>query len=376
MTGLRVLVTPKDDNPYLELLYGELALKGVEVAFLEGPTGSQTVNLLLSPLTLAWFRVRGYRMLHIHWLFKFILPWTKGADVARRAMQRWLGVYLWVAHFLGFRIVWTAHDLVPHERIFFDDDRARKLLIQSCDLIVALSATTAAQLAALGARDVRVVPFGSYAERHATEVDRAGARRLLGLGEDDLVFTWIGKVGHYKGVDLLLEAIARLPKELPVRALVAGWCPDAAYLDDLAELGRRAGTRAIVRFERLTDDEIGTYLVAADLAVFPFREVTNSSSVLTALSFGLPVIVPDLDALRDLPDNCVIRYDPAREDLADVLQRAAVGGTQERRAMGQAALKHAATMDWPSVAGAMFDAYRQLAAQPSRVHTPKDTPEV
>jgi glycosyltransferase involved in cell wall biosynthesis len=376
MTGLRVLVTPKDDNPYLELLYGELARKGVQVAFLEGPTSSQTVNLLLSPLALAWFRIRGYRVLHIHWLFKFMLPWAKGADVARRAMQRWLGVYLWVAHFLGFRIVWTAHDLVPHERIFFDDDLARKLLIESCDLIVALSAMTAAQLAGLGARNVEVVPFGSYAERHATTVDRAGARHLLGLEEGDLVFTWIGKVGHYKGVDLLLEAIARVPKELPVRALVAGWCPDAAYLDDLAELGRRAGTRAVVRFERLNDDEIGTYLVAADLAVFPFREVTNSSSVLTALSFGLPVIVPDLDALRDLPDNCVIRYDPAREDLAHVLQRAAAGGTQERRAMGQAALKHTATMDWPSVAGTMFDAYRQLAAQPSRAHTREHTPEV
>ena len=36
---------------------------------------------------------------------------------------------------------------------------------------------------------------------------------------------------------------------------------------------------------------MATYLEAADFAAFPFREVTNSSSVLLAQSFGLPVLI-------------------------------------------------------------------------------------
>ena len=75
---------------------------------------------------------------------------------------------------------------------------------------------------------------------------------------------------------------------------MAGACADAAYRATLVELAVAAGERAILRLERIPDEEMATYLEAADFAAFPFREVTNSSSVLLAQSFGLPVLIPDL----------------------------------------------------------------------------------
>src|SRR5271166_336887 len=130
---VRVLVTPKDENPYQRLLYEEVTAAGAQVRYADGPSGSHTINLLLAPLMLAWYRLRGYQLLHIHWVFQFSLPWARRATTARRAMQCWFWFYLWLAGALGYRVVWTAHDLMPHDQVFFDDGRARQYLIDRSD---------------------------------------------------------------------------------------------------------------------------------------------------------------------------------------------------------------------------------------------------
>lgn len=354
---LRVLVVPRDDNPYYRLLYGAFGKEAVAVTYLDGPTGSQTVNLALAPLLLAAYRARGYRLLHLHWLYKFVPPWASGRRASRAAMQWWFGVYLAVAQGVGLRIVWTAHDLVPHEPLFLDDDRARSTLLSRCELIVALSPTSARRLLDEGARSVRTIPLGSYATAHATTVDRVAARAALGFGDDDFLVVWFGKVGPYKGVDRLLAAAQHLPLESPVRILVAGECSDDRYRAALSAQARHSGGRATAHLERLHDDELGALLVAADLAAFPFREITNSSSVMTALSFGVPVLVPDLPLLGDLPTDCTLRCEPAADDLAAALGRAAALSGEERAAMSEAARAFAGTDDWSGAAAALLDAY-------------------
>ena len=147
----------------------------------------------------------------------------------------------------------------------------------------------------------------------------------------------IGKLERYKGADLLLQAAAGLPSSCPVRVVLAGACTEAAYLAALRELAREAGPRAIVRLERIPDEEMATYLDSADFAVFPFRAVTNSSSVLLAQSFGLPVLVPNLASLSDLPEETVLRYDPCENGLEQALERAAELSDQVREEMGRAA---------------------------------------
>lgn len=357
---LRVLVTPKDDNPYYDLLYGAVDAAEVVVTYVDGPTRSQTANLLLSPFGLAWYRARHYEVLHLHWLHKFTLPWARGHAAARWAMQRWFVAYLWVARHVGLRIVWTAHDLVPHEPIFLDDDRARSTLLRYCDLVVALSPASAAILVGAGARQVRVIPLGSYAARHAAATDRIAARTALGYGDGDFLVVWFGKVSAYKGVDLLLAAAHDLAATSPVRILVAGECTDEGERAALAAQVEAADGRAVAHFGRLADDELGVLLVAADLAAFPFREVTNSSSVVTALSFGLPVVVPALPTLRDLPETCVLRYEPEHEDLAAVLGHAATMAPDALAAMGAAGRAFTDATDWRCAARALVRGYRAV----------------
>ena len=351
---------PKDANPYQRLLYEEVASAGGEIRYAEGPSWSHTINLLVAPLMLAAYRLRGYRILHIHWVFQFSLPWAARVSMARRVMQWWFWFYLWWAGLLGYRIVWTAHDLLPHEQVFSDDRRARGYLIRRAGTVIALSTASVTDLVELGARDVIVIPHGSFVEPYPRTLGRPEARKGLGFGDDDIVVLLIGRIERYKGADILLEAVTSLQTSSPVKVVVAGACRDAAYRAVLSELALRAGKRAVVRLERIPDAEMAAYLEAADFAVFPFRAITNSGSVQLAQSFGLPVLIPKLASLSDVPDEAALRYDPGTRSLAQALERAAQMSEEARSKMGRAGKQFADAMDWSTAARLHMDAYSKL----------------
>ena len=68
---------------------------------------------------------------------------------------------------------------------------------------------------------------------------------------------------------------------------------------------------------------MATYLEAADFAAFPFRAVTNSSSVLLAQSFGLPVLIPDLSVSARRARGGCAPLRPREHGLVETLERAA-----------------------------------------------------
>jgi glycosyltransferase involved in cell wall biosynthesis len=358
---LAVLAAPRDDNPYQELLYGELRKAGVRVRYEEGPTASQSLNVALAPAMLARYRLAGYTVLHLHWVFQFSLPSARSQRWARRAMQSWFAFYLRTASWLGFTVVWTAHDLAPHEPVFADDRRAHKDLAARADLVIALSPASAEELSRQGARAVRVVPFGAYGKPTLSPSARAEARHALGWRPEECVVVHFGKLLPYKGADTLLRAAHLLPPASGVRVVVAGACRDQGYAELLRTLAHDLG-RADLRLERLSDEEMGTFLLGADLAAFPFREVTNSSSLLNAQCYGLPVLIPDLPGLRDFPERSVLRYDGSAHGLAKALEGFVRLTPEERRRIGESARAYATSADWPTVATMTLEAFQEATA--------------
>jgi glycosyltransferase involved in cell wall biosynthesis len=371
---VKVLATPKDPNPYQELLHQRLRTRGVEVRYLEGPTGSHTVNLALAPLVLAWWRLRGYRLVHLHWVYGFSLPLARNRRWAPRCMQRWFGFWLWGCRALGLRLVWTAHNVLPHEPVFADDAAARRRLVDYCEAVIAHSHETAAELRQYGARNVAVIPQGGYRDLYPQSLDPAEARKRLGLRAEDIVVVFVGSLHPYKGVDLLIDAVAMLPPEPSTRLVVAGGCSDGDYRRLLETAARRAGDRVCLSLERVPDDELQVFLGAADVAAFPFRSVTNSGSVLLALGFGVPVVIPDLPELAGIPAAAAIRYSGGVSDLAHALRRVSTAAESERREQATAATAFASAQSWDDVAEATLAVYAQVLAGPSPSRSAQETP--
>jgi glycosyltransferase involved in cell wall biosynthesis len=356
---LSVLVTPRAGLHYLELLYSDIEAAGVRVKYAKGPTPSQTLNVFVAPFMLMWYRTRGFRILHIHWLFQFSLPWARQRPWARQLMEWWFGLYLRTAELTGYAIVWTAHDLLPHDQIFANDARARDLLLVKAKVIIALSEATASELRALGGHAIRVIPIGPYSDPRAVTLTKEEARASFEFDSDDVVMTLIGRIEKYKGADLLLLAVAQLPKTSKIKVLLAGVCPDRSYRRELNELDRETGERTVLRLEFVPDEDLERYFQATDFAVFPFREVTNSASVLLAQSFGKPIIIPNLPTLADVPSAAAIRFEPGVESLVAALQRAEHLSESEHRDMSTAGLAWAHRSDWSDVARETIEAYEE-----------------
>lgn len=312
--GVKVLALPRDPNPYQESLYRELGRLGVRVRYAGERTRSHTVSLLLLPLDLVAFRLRGWRILHLHWVFGFSFPWAR--RTGRWAAQLWFGLILVTCRAIGMRIVWTAHNALPHEQVFADDLRARRWLVRASSLVIAHDTLALEQLSRLelSPRRAEVIAPGPF-----SPLVGQGASPRAGGGEPPWTLLFFGNVLPYKGVEDLLAAVADLAPTVRLRVVVAGACPDSNLRQRLYELAAASADRVELRLGHVPDTEVAPLLASCDAVVLPYRSVTTSSSALLALEHARPVLVPDLPTFRDLTGEGVRRYSRTADGLRQAL---------------------------------------------------------
>lgn len=360
---MRILAFPRDDsNPYQRLLYEGVRQQGVHVGYLGRMTPSHTLNLILLPLELVGRRLRGSRVVHMHWVHGFAMTGAASCPALRRISQIWFGICLAAMKLLGIRLVWTAHNVLPHEAVFADDLAARRRLVRACDLVLVHSQFALGELNALGLtpRRAAVTPHGPFpASPPAAELRPPGS----GSGPRRLLF--IGRVREYKGVTDLLDAFEARPG-LDAQLVVAGECDDARLRSELVAAAAR-DSRVTLRLRRAGDRELSLLLGDADAVVLPFRRVTTSGSALLALSHGRPLVVPCWPALAELPGDAVLRYDGTTPGLAQALERIVSAEGTALAAMSAAAVRYTSAEAWPEIAMKTVAEMELLVAGPEGV---------
>ena len=270
-------------------------------------TPSATLNLILLPFSSFFLRLRGLRIVHIHWLYKFQFPWIPGSRVNKILAQIWFKFWITSLKISGIKIIWTAHNLMPHKSIFKDDLVMRKYLVANCEVVIALSEESKTELVSnFGAGRVLVIPEGAIV--HPTTYSREEFRKLLGVESEQILIVALGQLAQYKGIEDLL--LASIDLKRPIALRIAGWC-SSEYLLELEELQQIAlemGADIQIDFGKLSDNIYGAYLNAADFYVAPFTHITNSGSINAAVTSRLPVIIPDLKSLSWVPELSAIRF--------------------------------------------------------------------
>ena len=256
-----------------------------------------------------------------------------------------------LARLLGYRIVWTVHNLYPHESKSRELDHLAQVAITHLANAVIVHCDHARQLVRKHfhrTEGVIVVPHGNFMYPYPNDIGREEARRQMGLNDDHFVFFYFGNVRRYKGIERLLEVFQSLPGEHLRLLLGAKFYTE--YGEELVASVPESEHRVIMRPSRHFANEEFQYLFnAGDVGIFPFLEVLTSGSVITAFSFGLPVIVPSVGCLTELvPPQAGIVYDP--ED--DEGLRRSMLAIQERdiASMRAAALERALDLDWGQIA--------------------------
>jgi glycosyltransferase involved in cell wall biosynthesis len=284
------------DNPYQHLLYAGLEDRA-EIVIGDIDAAIEAQERL---------KRRGPVVFHLHWLNALLRGVTDPA-MARAAVD---GFVARLERFVqgGGRLVWTIHNTLSHDGPFRDLEVA--LSGRIAELAHALHVHSEASISEIAAhfdlpRDkVHVSRHGSYVGAYPDRVDRATARAQLGLDPSDEVILFSGQVRPYKGVEELVSVFRRLLAERPrLRLLIAG----EAKHDPLAEIspaltpGEAARIHMTGRF--LNDDELQLFFRAADIAVYPYRAILTSGSLLAAMSFGLPAAIPAVGMTRELMEG-------------------------------------------------------------------------
>lgn len=205
----------------------------------------------------------------------------------------------------GIRCVHTVHNLLPHRHL----QRAVHLhakFYNACDRLICHSQQVAAELTrkfSVPAESIDVIPHGPLFASSHSAID---ARRRLGLDPKVLIFLAQGVLSPYKGTDLLLDAWARMLKELPAHmprpALVIAGRGQPSVVSDIMNRVAVNQLDSTVRLDLgyIPANRLPLYFEAADVLCFPYRDITTSGALCTGLSYNKPIIASDLATFREL----------------------------------------------------------------------------
>jgi glycosyltransferase involved in cell wall biosynthesis len=337
-------------NPYLDQLYGPLAAQGV-IVWRGRPR--QALPALLAR--------RGERVLHLHFFDELTQRPGRWATAARTLLFVSL---LAALRRSGVRLVWTAHNLQPHElRHPAWAFLAYRYVVRHADAVIAHSAAALKELRARYGppRRARVIPHGSYIGLYGPPVPRAEGRAALGLPGGGRLVLSLGALRPYKGLEDLIDAFAQLPAETRGTLLIAGAPKDPAYATALAgRAAQVAGARVEPRF--IPDADLPLYLAAADVVALPYRALLTSGVLLWALSYARPVVAPAFGPVCELvrEGREGFLFAPASvPSLRAALERAL--SHPDLDALGAAGLHMAGELAWPAIAARTATLYREVA---------------
>lgn len=298
-----------------------------------------------------------YSVLHLNWLDRFYTQ--EGPDGALAQYARFAEALIHAKR-MGYRIVWTLHNLFPHERPHPELDRLVNLLVaREADAVIAHCRYGAEQLTRrYGVDTVHVIPHGHYLDIFPDEVVRPEARARLGIGDDRFVYVFFGNLRGYKGLEELIAAFRHVARPRDLLMLMMKTNARAPGL--LARLTAAAGGDPSIRIETsdfFPEEDFQYYLNAADAAVLPFREVMTSGSAIQALGFGLPVVLPRRGCMADLIDDSMgVLYEPDEPGALPAAMRRV--RDMDLQAAGRAARAQAKRLDWNDIGDRIAALYR------------------
>jgi beta-1,4-mannosyltransferase len=287
MTTLPICSVPASSgwNPYLPSINANLARLGVEIR-----RGARDLLGLKSA-------IRGRAIFHFHWPSTYYA--NGGSDGAISGLAEWLE-FLSLAHKARCPIVWTAHNVWPHDHVPTElHTVARKALVAAAGHVIAHCNCAAEEISTnFGTpRKLSIIPHPCYEVDPRPENPATPRVR----GSSGLSFLCVGALRGYKNLEFLANAFSAFATDHD--CLVIAGPPhsshDASPLRAICLRDRR------IRLEerQLSEPELHRMLADTDVVVVGYSRITSAGAVILAHSHGKPVVAPRLGCLTEWVTN-------------------------------------------------------------------------
>ncbi len=219
------------------------------------------------------------------------------------------------------RVVCIADNIIPHEKRP-GDTLFTRYFVRGVDGFIAMSREVFRDLELFVKHPVRrFAPHPIY-DHYGATISREEALQTLGLSPEYRYLLFFGFIREYKGLDLLLEAMAddRL-RGKPVKLIVAGeYYGNRARYEELMER-YRLHDRLVLHTDYIPSDCINRYFCAADLIVQPYKSATQSGVTQVGYHFDKPMLVTDVGGLAEIIADKRSGYvvPPTAQAIADAI---------------------------------------------------------
>jgi glycosyltransferase involved in cell wall biosynthesis len=198
-------------------------------------------------------------------------------------------------------------NVIPHEKKFYDRMLTRYFL-SNYHAFMAMSKSVADDL-------VSFVPQAKYALHphpifdFGQAIAKNEAKAKLGLSATDNYILFFGFIRRYKGLDMLLEAMAdKRIKDRNLKLVVAGeYYEDGSFYEDkIKEYDLQ--DKIVLHTDYIPSEMVKYYFCAADMIVQPYRSATQSGVTQIAYHFEKPMLVTDVGGLSEIVPNGRVGY--------------------------------------------------------------------
>jgi len=195
-------------------------------------------------------------------------------------------------------------------------------LLRSASKVIALSRVEAEQYKDMSVPEEKIViiPNGIDLSEYADLPPKGCFREKFGIKEEEKIVLYLGRIHRIKGLDILVEAFAKVIEDLDdVRLVVVG--PDDGYLGELKALinALRIEDNVLILGPLYGDDKLEAY-VDADVYVLPSRYETFPMGLLEAVACGTPIILTRNCGIAEYFENKAgLLVDPDSDKLYEAL---------------------------------------------------------
>jgi glycosyltransferase involved in cell wall biosynthesis len=205
----------------------------------------------------------------------------------------------------------NVYETVKSNKHYFVD----RLLQQWSKKIIAVSSAVKISLIKNGIRQEKIIVINNGINLSKYTYGASGKlREELGIGDSTIVFLTIGRLIHQKGIDILLQAFAKIPKESVL--VIVGQGTDELSLKKLAV---ELGIDKRVYFLGIRHD-IPNVLSMCDVFVLASRYEGLGIVVLEAMASKKPIIISDFEAGKDMIDSGINGLVVKKEGVDDLTQ--------------------------------------------------------
>ncbi|MEE2644665.1 MAG: glycosyltransferase family 4 protein [Myxococcota bacterium] len=243
------------------------------------------------------------------------------------------------------RILWSGSTSLEQGKLRIITEPLKRLIISQYEGYVTYTQRAAEYVQLLGApaEQTTVAPvtvdtdfFYAESVRLRKDDGRAALREKYEIEEETLAILFVGQMIKRKGVDLLIDAVAKLDLDRPLKVHLAGSGPDLTRFKAHAAA---AGLEDHFVFHgHCTQNQLVELYVACDLFTLPSRQEPSGNVINEAMTTGLPVVISSqigCDCVTDSKTGFI--FESGNVEHYTQTLRAILSDDKKRAEMGQAA---------------------------------------